>query len=296
MKFLVLGPDRGWHANQLRAAADNAGDSIAFTDYEALSSVVGNGDPLRCDSPAGDLHAFDVILTRTMPLGTLEQVTFRLSILHALQESGVRVANPSRALEIAIDKYATTARLQRLGLPVPRTAVSQTRSDAMAAFEQFDGPVVVKPLFGGEGRGVMRIETRELAWTTFTTLQQLGAVIYQQEYIPCNGQDLRLFVAGDLVWAVQRCNPDDWRTNVSRGATCEQVAVTEAFRELATIVCRSLQLHVAAIDLIQDAAGRTYVLEVNGVPGWKGAQSVIQENLADRIIESFRAPIPVVGS
>lgn len=287
MKILVLGPDDGWHANQLRSAAARAGDSLDFATYESLSSVIGVDCSHRCDSDRGTLQSFDAILTRTMPLGSLEQITFRLSVLHALHSAGMSVINPPRGLELAIDKYASTARIAQLGFKVPRTVVCQSRSDAMRTFAEFEGPVVVKPMFGGEGRGVMRIDTPELAWTTFTTLQQLGAVIYQQQYIPCNGQDLRLFVIGPDVWAVQRSNPDDWRTNVSRGSHSKQQPVTDALRHLAVTICQSMQLPIAAIDLIEDGAGQLYVLEVNAVPGWKGAQSVIKENLADRIIDSL---------
>ncbi|MEZ6086694.1 MAG: hypothetical protein R3C05_01410 [Pirellulaceae bacterium] len=135
MRILVLGPDEGWHADQLRQAASIAGDSIAYAEYESLRSMITRDGVSRWEGSAGPLDAFDVILTRTMPAGSLEQITFRLNVLHSLQQTGVRIVNPPSALETAIDKFACTMRLRQLGYRVPATAVCQTRADAMKAFE-----------------------------------------------------------------------------------------------------------------------------------------------------------------
>ncbi|MEZ6086695.1 MAG: hypothetical protein R3C05_01415 [Pirellulaceae bacterium] len=121
-----------------------------------------------------------------------------------------------------------------------------------------------------------------------STLQQLAAIIYLQEFIPSGGRDLRLLVVGQKVWALQRTNPDDWRTNVSRGARTSQIETTTELRSMAIAICQSIRLVIAGIDLIQDTFGAWHVLEVNGVPGWKGAQSVIDENIGAQMIETLR--------
>ncbi len=141
-----------------------------------------------CD--AGSIGDFDVILTRTMPAGSLEQITFRLADAAStgVGETHRRLVNPPRSLEIAIDKFATLAHVARLGYAVPETVVVQTRTEAVEAFRALGGDCVVKPVFGGEGRGVMRIRDEELAWYTFSTLHQLGAVIYIQRFVPPGGQ------------------------------------------------------------------------------------------------------------
>ena len=285
MRILVLGPAEGWHAEQLRQASNRFGCSIEFASYETLNAAPRTGQSHAASCEAGNISQFDAVLSRTMPRGTLEQITFRLSILHALVRSGVKVINAPSAMELAIDKYATTSVVAQLGYDVPSTAVSQTRADAMESFTELGGDVVVKPLFGGEGRGVMRVQSHELAWTTFTTLQQLGAVIYLQEFVGPGGRDLRLFVVGENVWAIERSNQDDWRTNVSQGGQVRSVAITAEQREIALQICRSMGLAIAGVDLIFDPAGKAYVLEVNAVPGWKGTQSVVAENLAEQMIE-----------
>jgi len=203
--FLCLGAGDGWHSNQLRQAAEAIDCQLRFATYESLQSSVGQSGCFL--SYAGKVDDFDAILTRTMPAGTLEQITFRLAALHQLAaQNRVALINPPRGLEIAIDKYATLAHVSSLGYPVPETIVVQSRSEAIDAFRSLGGDCVVKPLFGGEGRGVMRIRDAELAWYTFSTLEQLGAAIYVQQFVPPGGRDTRLLVIGDTVHGVRRQN------------------------------------------------------------------------------------------
>ena len=134
-----------------------------------------------------------------MPPGSLEQVVFRMDALHRVAAAGVPVWNPPRAVEAAVDKYLTLALLDQAGLPVPPTWTGQSAAEALAAFEALGGDVVVKPLFGSEGRGLVRVSDKELAWRTFHTLERLGAVLYLQRMIRHPGHDLRVFVLGGRV-------------------------------------------------------------------------------------------------
>ncbi|MEM6363438.1 MAG: hypothetical protein AAF745_03355, partial [Planctomycetota bacterium] len=190
----------GWHHQQLYDAAARQAVDIDFADYESISSSIDVDGCTRVElsqsgeaSRARSLDDFNTILTRTMPLGSLEQITFRLATLHC-QRDTQRIINGPRSLEVAIDKYATLALASAISIPTPRTIVCQSRDAAMDAFERLCGDVVVKPIFGGEGRGVMRVCDRELAWTTFSTLMQLDAVAYVQEFIAPGGSDLRVLV------------------------------------------------------------------------------------------------------
>lgn len=288
----------GWHLQQLHAAADRRNVDMQFADYESLRGCVNVGGESMvsawCQSYDGNVSAerklanFDAILTRTMPAGSLEQITFRLATLHHHVQSASATTqtlfNSPAGLEIAIDKYATLARVASLGIPIPPTMVAQSRATALEAFDKFGGDVVVKPIFGGEGRGVMRIRDAELAWTTFSTLAQLGAVCYVQQFISPGGVDLRLLVIGDQIHAIRRRNSSDFRTNVRGGGRCEWVTMQSGWRKLAHSVCDAIGLRIAAVDLIEDESGDLQLIEVNGIPGWKGAQSVVKTNIADEIL------------
>src|SRR5262249_11227459 len=146
---------------------------------------------------ARNLADFDAVLVRTMPPGSLEQVVFRMDCLARYEAAGGIVINPARAIEAAVDKFLTTAKLQAAGLLTPRTICCQTAEEAMVAFEQLGRDIVLKPLFGSEGRGITRLTDENLALRAFKMLTQLGAVLYLQEFIEHEGHDIRLLVIGD---------------------------------------------------------------------------------------------------
>ncbi len=285
-RILALGPDQGWHAERLRQAALAAGDEICWARYESLRVGIEKSGRQQvsainsADGGALDVSQFDHILVRTMPAGSLEQITLRLSILHSLVERGQSVVNSPTGMEWAIDKYRTLARIALLGFPVPETRVVQTRREAMDAFDALGGDVISKPLFGGEGRGVTRLIDREVAWYSFAVLEQLNAVIYLQRFVPPGGSDTRLLVIGEDVFGIQRWAAKGWKTNVSQGAACKAIEPTAEQRQLALRIAREFNLRIAAIDAIDCEDGIAKILEVNAVPGWKGAERALGIDLA----------------
>ncbi len=231
------------------------------------------------------LDRCDAVLVRTMPPGSLEQVVVRMDMLHCLESAGVVVLNPPRAVEAAVDKFLTSARLVAAGLTTPRTICCQTIDDAMEAFASLGGDVVVKPLFGAEGRGITRLNDEALALRAFKMLTQLGAVLYVQEYIDHKGYDLRLFVLGERILAMRRRNPLDWRTNVSRGATTEAFVPDAALCELARRAAQTVGALIAGVDLLPARDGTLYAIEVNAVPGWKALARTLDLDVASLVLE-----------
>ncbi len=288
LRILCLGAGDGWHSDQLSKASAQAGCRIDFATYESLQTVMINNEPsYRCE--AGNLRDFDVLLTRTMPAGSLEQITFRLAVLHALtHDQSLSVVNPPAALEISIDKFATLQRVSALGFPTPDTAVVQSRREALDAFEMLGSDCVVKPIFGGEGRGVMRIRDPELAWTAFSTLENLGAVCYVQKFVPPGGSDTRLLVIGDTVRGIERTNDTEFRTNVSSGGRCQAVDLNPQQVEMAQAICKDIGLRFASVDLLHFEDGDAKVIEVNAIPGWRGAQAVSQDCIAAEIVQELQ--------
>ncbi len=284
-KLLVLGSDQGWHADQLRAASAARSCQLFFAPYETLSAKVTDDGRTQLFCAAGQLDDFSSLVTRTMPSGSFERIMFRLAVLHEyIRRSGV-VINSPRSLEIAIDKFATLAVISSLGYPVPDTRVVQSRREAMDAFRDLGGDCVVKPIFGGEGRGVMRIQNAELAWTSFATLDQLDAVHYVQAFVPPGGCDLRLLVIGSDVFGVRRTNANDFRTNVSGGGQCQAIQISDEQRRLALQITHAIGLRFASVDLLDADDGPPRVVEVNGIPGWQGAQQVLPHSIAAAIVD-----------
>jgi ribosomal protein S6--L-glutamate ligase len=135
------------------------------------------------------------------------------------------------------------------------------------------------------------LQDENLALRAFKMLAQLGAVLYVQEFIAHEGADWRLLVLGDQVYGMQRRNPLDWRTNVSRGATTAPLTVTAELRELAQRAAAAVQAPFAGVDLLPSRDGNLYVIEVNAVPGWKALARTLDVDIARQVIDFTAAAV-----
>ena len=284
MRIAVLTSPESWYFRDLARAAA-ARHELTPIPFSRIASALYAGPGFSAESKGVRLDEFDAVLVRTMPPGSLEQVVFRMDVLGELERRGVPVINPPRALETAVDKYLASARLQAAGLPTPRTWVCQTAEEAMAGFAALGSDVVLKPLFGGEGRGITRLNDESLALRAFKMLAQLGAVLYLQEFIPHAGCDLRLMVLGERVLGMRRRNAGDWRTNMSRGAVGEPWDRDEELVAMARRAAAAVSAPWAGVDLLPARDGSLYVLEVNAVPGWKGLAQTLNLDVAAMALE-----------
>lgn len=287
MHVAVLGNAGSWYVADLQRAAAARGDRCTRMDYRQLTArVCRNGDSLS--SPQGLLDRCDAVLVRTMPPGSLEQVVFRMDALLTLESRGVVVVNPPKAVECAVDKYLCTARLAAAGLPTPETVVCEDSDAALAAFAELGGDVVVKPIFGSEGRGILRVSDPDLALRTFRTLERIDAVIYVQRFVPHEGFDVRVLVLdARVLGGMKRSNTGDFRTNVARKAQTSEHQVSNLESELALRAARIVGARFAGVDLLYDRSGACYVIEVNAVPGWKAFQRTTGIDVAAALLESL---------
>src|SRR5262249_17506091 len=277
MRIVILAAGGGWHVRDLQRAA-------AALDHDAVPVAfrrVGAGVAVAADP----LASCDAAIVRTMPPGSLEQVVFRMDVLHRLQARGVPVLNPPAAVETCVDKYLASARLEAAGLRVPPTVVCQHADAALEAFTALGGDVVVKPLFGSEGRGMVRVSDPDLAWRTFRTLERVQSVLYLQRFIDHPGWDLRVFVLGRRVLAAMRRHArGDWRTNVAQGGRAEPARLDWEQEELAVAAAAAVGAPLAGVDLLPGPGGSYYVLEVNAVPGWRALAPVTGVDVAAEIV------------
>ena len=290
MRFAVLAAPDSWYLRDLTRAAGSQYEilQVAFSE---IAAQIGPTGRLKVFSGEHDLAEFDAVIVRTMPPGSLEQVVFRMDCLARHEAQGGVVINPARAIEAAVDKFLTSAKLQAAGLLTPRTIACQTPDDAMAAFEQLGGDVVVKPLFGSEGRGITRLNDEALALRAFKMLSQLGAVLYLQEFIDHEGFDIRLLVVGERVLGMRRRNALDWRTNVSRGATTAAFEPTAELLEMAHLAAQAVHAPIAGVDLLPGRDGKLYTIEVNAVPGWKALGRTLGVDVAQLVLEYVRSQV-----
>jgi RimK family alpha-L-glutamate ligase len=281
MKIGILADRNGWHVEALAKALARRG---CQTDFLPITRLVARvpGDPLVTIG-GQPLESYDALLIRTIPEGSLEQIIFRMNALHRLEAAGVRIVNRPSPLERTVDKYYTSSLLASRGLPTPKTVVAEGFDEAMEAFREL-GDVVVKPLFGAGGRGMVRISDADVAYRVFRALALTRSIFYIQEFVPHGDYDLRGLVIGDRVVAAMRRRSEGWRHNVSLGARPEPLIMDKE----ATILCieasRLLETDYAGIDLLKTDRGYT-VVEVNSIPGWSGLQRTTEINIAQEIAD-----------
>jgi glutathione synthase/RimK-type ligase-like ATP-grasp enzyme len=67
------------------------------------------------------------------------------------------------------------------------------------------------------------------------------------------------------------------------------VTLADSTRALALRAAAAVGADYAGVDLLTGRDGRTYVLEVNGIPGWKGLQETTGLDVAGALIEYLAA-------
>lgn len=283
MRIAVLASPESWYLRDLQRAAAGRHE-VAPVGYRELAAAVRPGGTDILAAGGRQLSEFDAVVVRTMPPGSTEQIVFRMDLLGELARQGTPVVNPPRAIEAAVDKFLCSARLAAAGVPQPRTIAAQTVSAGLAAFAELGGDVVLKPLFGSEGRGIARLTDPAVAERIFGLLTQLGAVLYLQEFVPHGDCDYRVLLIGRMAWCVRRRNPHDWRTNLSRGATAEPCDLPDEWLILARRAAEAVGAPLAGVDLMIGPDERPLVIEVNAVPGWRGLAAALNVDIAAEVL------------
>jgi ribosomal protein S6--L-glutamate ligase len=183
-----------------------------------------------------------------------------LELLERAESLGIATLNRRAAIAAVLDKAAMSRALAAAGIPTPPTRVGTPESIARSSCS-LDFPLVVKPLFGDNARGVRVIRTRaELACLPWSE-----PVALAQPFIPSDGFDLKLYVAGAEVHAVRKPSP----IAVDRGAQLQPVQVTPALRALALRCGLLFGLELFGVDCIATPSGPV-VIEVNDFPNYSG--------------------------
>src|SRR4051794_38337731 len=282
MRVAILGSTGGWHAERLERALTARGHACAFAPVTRMAGRIDGGIAVRGRELA--LDACDIVVVRGIPRGSLEQVIFRVDALHALAAAGVRAVNGALAIERAVDKFLASALLAAAGVPTPRTVACEHADDALEAFAELGADVIVKPLFGSMGFGMARVEDRDVAQRVFRALEIERAVYYLQETLPHDGVDVRAMVVGDRVVAAIERVGTGWRANLARGASPRAITLEEHRAAVCVQAAAALGADYAGVDLLRAQDGRDYVIEVNGIPGWRGVESATGVDVAAALV------------
>jgi len=274
--------ENSWCTTQLKKAILKCGLQPLCFSFSSLIARVGFKPEVSLEE-IDLLKDLKAIIVRPIGRGSLEEIIFRMDLLHRLHRLGLYILNSPRAIERSVDKYYALSLLEEADLPVPRTIVTESSREALRAFNDLGGDVVVKPIFGSRGIGSTRISDPNIAERVFRAIEFHHQVIYLQEFIPHGNYDVRVFVLGGRVLAAMRRFSDSWKTNISLGAEPVAYKPTKKIEQLAIKAAEVVGCEVAGVDILESEKGN-FIIEINSQPGWKGLQSVTKVNIAEEII------------
>lgn len=284
-RIAVANLKNGWHSQQLDNAFKQVGCEVRSINLANCSFSSQARHEVVIPGFANGLP--DAVFVRGIAAGSLQQVVYYLSLLHALTSLGLVVYNPPLAIERSVDKAMTTFLLRQAGLNTPSTWVGMKLQAAQQWLDKMTaagGMVVAKPIFGSQGKDVELLQQS----TQLATMPSKD-VYYLQEFIDSGDDESwsswRLFViAGHVVAAVERVN-NHWLNNVARGGVCRQAWPGRPMLALAEAAAAAVGLFYAGVDVICDRQQRLWVIEVNSIPAWQSLQSVTHHNIARLMVQ-----------
>jgi ribosomal protein S6--L-glutamate ligase/tetrahydromethanopterin:alpha-L-glutamate ligase len=257
--------------------------SLCFS-FSDLYARIAFKPELTIHGTVDAVRELDAVIVRPIGRGSLDEVIFRLDVLHRMERQGLPVINPPNAIEKAVDKYRALTLLEENGIQVPRTVVTENDRLTVDAARELGGDVVMKPVFGSRGMGITRVSDEEIVGRISRTLAFHHHVLYLQQFIPHGTRDIRAFVVGDAVVAAMHRVGSTWKTNVSQGADAVPLTPTLEIEDLAVSAAQVLGCEVAGVDILEGPDGYM-VNEINSQPGFRGLQSSTQIDVAGAIVD-----------
>ncbi len=216
-------------------------------------------------------YEYDLIVSRV----ERDYLTEGIYALKHFENEEVSVINSSEAIETCQNKYLTYLKLKEY---MPKSFLTYTED-----FEKiketlnkngFEFPVVVKPVYGGYGNGVLKVNNLEELKNIFELLRFNKKEIFIQEYVPYK-HDIRAFVVGDsIVGAMEKIPKNDWRANYSLGCDIREFKLNDTIEDMVLKSAEKLGADIVGIDVLIDG-NQIYILEANITPQFRGMMNFV---------------------
>ena len=270
--------------------ASTPSDLIARGDEPLAMAVPVTPDPWVGIGPCERqlLTGFDVIWMRKDP-PVDEAYLYATHLLDVAERAGVRVLNRPSALRSWNEKLGAL-RFSRWMAP---TLVAGRVSE-LTRFAQEQGEVVLKPLGGRAGLGVIRVNGQAPGLRALLELvtEQERLPVMAQAFLPAvsDGDKRILLVDGEPLGAVNRRPSDgEFRSNLAVGGQAEATELTERERRICSALAPALRaegLFFVGIDVI---GGMLSEINVTSPTGVREVERLMNQPLADQTIERLRS-------
>ena len=284
MKLAILSrAPRSYSTQRLKTAALERGHKVRVLDTLRFGIDLSSDEP-DLQYRGKPLSDYDAVIPRIGSSITF----FGMAVVRQFEQMDVYTPSPSNGIANSRDKLRSIQLLSRHDVGIPGTTFVRDRADVLAAIARVGGaPVVIKLLEGTQGIGVILAPDNKVAEAVIETLQSTKQNVLIQRFIAeSRGRDVRAFVVGDQVVAAMRrvAVGDEFRSNVHRGGTTEQVELDPEYARVAVQAAQIMGLRVAGVDMLESDDG-PLVMEVNSSPGLEGIETATGLDIAGVIVD-----------
>ena len=239
---------------------------------------------INTDTRKEDLNLGDVVLERCVSY-------FRgLHFTAALDFMDIPVLNKFDVASTCGNKMFMTLLLKKYNIPTPKTYFSFSSDSATENLEKVGYPLVIKPVIGSWGRGVIPIRDKDTMDAVVEirdiTDSPHDRIYYLQELVKRPPRDIRVITVGDRsIAAMYRKSSDGFKTNIALGADPELCEITKEMEDMAAAASKAMGGGILGVDMMEDDKRGLVVHEVNNTVEFKGLARVAQRNIPKEMIE-----------
>ena len=286
-KICIISDIHDWHSDQIKSQLLKKGFNVIKCSFDDIDISLNNSTGgFSIKNKNIDLYG---VWVRFINQGTLQEITYKLSVLHFLSEVGIYVHNSATIIEKTVDKFRTSSILKLNKLSTPDTWVSLNKEKFLKLTKNLlkqNKKVITKPLFGSQGKGIKII----LKKSDILDFKSSDGVYYFQEIIGNTNSkifsDIRVLISNHKVISCVQRYSKNIITNVSKGALVKKIDISKDLSKTCIFISKLFNIGYAGID-IKTYKGENFVLEINSIPSWKGLQSVETQNIAKRLVKDF---------
>ena len=284
---IIFSDSHDWHSNQLKKELKKLKCNVFCLTLN--DCFIKTNSKNNIFIPGFSKNLPDGCFIRTIGKGTFQQITRRLTILHALKKLKVVLFNNVNCIEKTTDKSMTTFLLSHNKINTPDTWVPEKLIEAKKILKKLKKKKlhgIWKPLFGSQGKGLKIIKNNKLKKNKEQVyyLQKLEDIKIKSER---KWQDFRILVCNNKVIASMIRENKKKITNIGQGGKPFSFNPSEEIKEISIKASKLVNADYAGIDLIKDKYGNFKVIEINSIPAWKALQKVTNKNIAYILAKTF---------
>ncbi len=239
---------------------------------------------INTESKKTDFDFGDVVLERCVSY-------FRgLHFTACLEFLGVPVINKFEVANNCGNKMITSLLLKKHNVPTPKTYFSFSSEAALENLEKVGYPMVIKPIVGSWGRGVIPLKDRETA-DAIIEVRELSdglfdRIYYLQEMVKRPPRDIRVIVVGDqVISAMYRTSSESFKTNIALGAEPVLCEITKELEDVCMKASKAVGGGILGVDIMEDKKRGLVVHELNNTVEFKGLAKVSKKNIPKEMID-----------